>query len=115
MTTPESTVQEIEISMEAIKSNIRKGEVLTRLCENADFKELILDGFMGEKRLQDLLTKKVSPAFQSDSNKLYVDTQTTAIGALRMFMLLTEQEAAMAKDALVQAQEELDRVEGVAA
>lgn len=101
-----SDSQKIEISMKAIKTKIRRGDLLNRLCDNPDFKEFILEGFMGKERLQDLATKAVSPSFQDPTNKLYVDSQLAAIGAFRMFMMLTEQEAGIAKSALVNAEEE---------
>lgn len=105
----ENVVREIELSMEDIKAKIAKGALLERLCENEDFKAYILDDFMGKNRLQDLLTKTVSPSFQNATSKLYVDSQLTAVGALRMFMLYTEQEAAQAKQALLTAEEERER------
>ena len=99
-------VREIEISMELTKVKVEKLELMERLKENEDFKAFILEGFMGKERIQDLLTKKVSPSFQDPANTLYVDTQIQAIGALRMFMLYTEQEGLAAKQALVVAEEE---------
>lgn len=101
-----SDAQKIELSMKALKTKIRRGDLLNRLIDNPDFKEFILDGFMGKERLQDLVAKTVSHNFQDPANKLYVDSQLTAIGALRVFLLLTEQEASIAKEALASAEEE---------
>lgn len=101
-----SDAQKIELSMKALKTKIRRGDLLERLIANPDFKEFILDGFMGKERLQDLVAKTVSHNFQDPANKLYVDSQLTAIGALRVFLLLTEQEASIAKEALASAEEE---------
>ena len=101
-----SDAQKIELSMKALKTKIRRGDLLERLIDNPDFKEFILDGFMGKERLQDLVAKTVSHNFQDPANKLYVDSQLTAIGALRVFLLLTEQEASIAKEALASAEEE---------
>lgn len=102
-------VREIELSMELTKAKIEKLETLNRLKENPDFKSLFLDDFLGEKRMGDLLTKKVSPSFQDPANKLYVDTQVQAIGAVKLFMLYTEQEANLAKQALSDAEDERNR------
>ena len=101
-----SDAQKIELSMKALKTKIRRGDLLKRLIDNPDFKEFILDGFMGKERLQDLVAKTVSHNFQDPANKLYVDSQLTAIGAFRVFLLLTEQEASIAKEALASAEEE---------
>ena len=101
-----SDAQKIELSMKALKTKIRKGDLLDRLMDNPDFKEFILDGFLGQTRLQDLAVKRVSPNFQDPANKLYVDSQLTAAGAFRYFLMLTEQEAQIAKEALASAEEE---------
>lgn len=103
-------VREIEMSMELTKVKIEKMEALNRLKENPDFKAIILDDFMGERRMGDLLTKQMSPSFQDPANKLYVDNQLNAIGSLKLFMLYTEQEANMAKQALADAEDERNRV-----
>ena len=103
------TIAKIEASIESLKENIKKAERLKCLMDNAEFKEFILEGFMGEKRLQDLVTKRIHASFQDPANKLYVDSQITAIGALRMFMLLTEQEGKIAQDELINAEEEYSR------
>ena len=100
------SVREIEMSIEETKAKIEKWELMERLKENEDFKAFILEGLMGKERIQDLLTKKVSPSFQDPANTLYVDTQIQAIGALRMFMLYTEQEGKLAKQALTEAEDE---------
>ena len=102
-------IKELGLSMELAKKKVEMLEVLERLEENPDYKELISSGFMGEVRLRDLLTKKVSPAFQDANNKLYVDSQLQAIGAFRLFLLYVEQEGKMAKQALVDAEEEMNR------
>lgn len=100
------TIREIEMTMDAAKKKVEKLELLERLKENFDFKAFILEEFMGKDRIQDLITKKVSPAFQDAANKLYIDSQLQAIGAFRMFMLYIEQEGRMAKQALIEAEEE---------
>jgi hypothetical protein len=110
------TVLEIELSMDMAKKKIELLEVLERLKENPDFKAFVSVGFMGEERIRDLLTKKVSPSFQDVNNKMYVDSQLQAIGAFRMFTLYVEQEGRMAKQALTEAEEERNRaLEEVAA
>ena len=101
-----SDVIEIEMAMEAYKQKIAKAEALNRLMDNKDFKEVILDSFMGQRRLLDLATKRVSPSFQDPVNKGYVENQISAVGALNMFMMLVEQEAAVAYEALASAEEE---------
>ena len=101
-----SDVIEIEMTMEAYKQKIAKAEALNRLMDNKDFKEVILDSFMGQKRLLDLATKRVAPNFQDPVNKTYVENQLSAVGALNMFMMLVEQEAAVAYEALASAEEE---------
>ena len=102
-------IKELGLSMELAKKKVEMLEVLERLRKNQDFIDFIAVGFMGEARLVDLLTKKVSPAFQDANNKLYVDSQLQAIGAYRMFLLYVEQEGKMAKQALVDAEEEMNR------
>jgi len=103
------TVREIEMSMEAAKAKIEKLEVLNRLRENPDFKAFILDDFMGKERMEDFLTKQMSPSFQDPANKLYVDNQLNAIGSLKLFMLYAEREANIAKQALYEAEDERNR------
>ena len=101
-----SDVIEIEMAMEAYKQKIAKAEALNRLMDNSDFKEVILDSFMGQRRLLDLATKRVSPSFQDPVNKGYVESQLSAVGALKMFMMLVEQEGLVAYEALASAEEE---------
>ena len=99
-------VIEIEMTMEAYKQKIAKAEALDRLMDNKDFKEVILDSFMGQRRLLDLATKRVSPNFQDPVNKSYVESQLSAVGALKMFMMLVEQEGVVSLEALASAEEE---------
>ena len=92
-----SDVTEIEMTMEAYKQKITKAEALDRLMDNKDFKEVILDGFMGRSRLLDLATKRVSPNFQDPVNKGYVEAQLSAV---------VEQESMISREALASAEEE---------
>lgn len=105
----DAVIREIEASMESLKRKVAKAERLERLLDNPDFKEFIMEDFMGKSRIQDLLTKKVSPSFQDPANKLYIDTQMGAIGAFRMYLMLTEQEGASAKEGLAMAEDERNR------
>ena len=102
-------IKELGLSMELAKKKVERLEALKRLEENTDYKELIASGFMGEARIRDFLAKKVSPAFQDANNKLYVESQLQAIGAYQLFLLYVEQEGKMAKQALVDAEEEMNR------
>ena len=102
-------IKELGLSMELAKKKVERLEALKRLEENTDYKELIASGFIGEARIRDFLAKKVSPAFQDANNKLYVESQLQAIGAYRLFLLYVEQEGKMAKQALVDAEEEMNR------
>ena len=101
-------VKEIEMSMEAAKQKIEKAELLDRLCNNGDFKKLILDGFCEEHALG-LISKRVSPNYQNEANKQYIEGQLTAVGHLKLYMQFVFQEGQMAKDSLEAATEERNR------
>lgn len=108
-------VKEIEMSMGMTKIKIKQLELLKRLENNEDFKEFILDGFC-EKHVLGLVYKKVSPNYQDDVNKQYIEGQINAVGHLKMYMRFIHQEGEIAKQALAVAEDERDRAieEGVA-
>lgn len=41
-----SQIQEVELSIEHAKATIRKRDIALKLAENADFKELVLQGYL---------------------------------------------------------------------
>jgi len=104
----ENVVQEIEVSMELLKKKIALAEVLNRLEQNKDFQEFILDGFCKEHALG-LVSKRVSPAFQQEMNKKYIEDQLTAIGSLQLYMRFVKDEAKVSKKNLDEAIEERNR------
>ena len=102
------TVREIEISIDMLKDKVAKAEMLERLEKNADFKAYVLEGFC-EKHALGLITKRVSPSFQSENNRFYMDGQLNAIGNLQLYMQFTRQEGELARQAIADAELEKDR------
>ena len=101
-------VKEIEMSMEITKKKIDIQDCLNRLSKNTDFKKFILEGFCKDHALG-LIAKKVSPNFQDDMNKSYIEGQLSAVGHLQLYMRFVQQEGEMAKESLKAAEEEKSR------
>ena len=79
-------IEEIELSIEDAKKQVRRKEALIRLEENADFKMLITDGFMEKHAVRQVMMKG-HPDLQSEKAQNMLNKQIDAIGQFKQFLL----------------------------
>ena len=103
-------LQEIELSMDQAKERIEMADALQRLLKNADFKKIILDGYI-EKYAVALVKRKSMFTLLSDpKQQAYIDSQITGIGALDQYLHFVLQEGRVAERALEAHTQERDQI-----
>jgi len=78
-------LEQVEISIEQAKAAVAFKEVLTRLTDNKDFKEIIIEGYFKEEASR-LVLLKADPAMQGESEANQISKSIDAIGYLRLYL-----------------------------
>ena len=99
--------QSIEISIEAAKKAIEKGDRLDRLYQNPDFKAAILEDYFEKEpaRLVGLLTDS---EMQDEENQTGLRNDMLGISAMRKHFIITHRIANQMKNAVAQSEAELE-------
>lgn len=90
----------VEHTIETAKKQIKRMEALRRLEDNPDFKEIIMDGFMEDHAIRQVLLR-ANPSIRSSEQALdAVDLQIAAVGGLKQFFIGIFTMGMEAKDSL---------------
>lgn len=102
-----SDIQEIEISIEAAKEAMAKGEAVRKLSSNRDFKRVILDGLFKDEAAR-LVGLIADPAMKEHRNDII--EMMIGISTLQSYLRNTMQMGRMAGEELVNLEEAADDV-----
>lgn len=105
----DSRIEEIELSIEDAKKNIRLLEALSRLQNNKDFQLLIEDEFFVQGAAR-AVSMKSSPNFQEPHQQRVVDNVIVGIGQLQQFFNKVYQIGQMSRRSLEEYEEEHQRL-----
>lgn len=100
-------IQEIEISIEAAKEAMAKGEAVRKLSSNRDFKRVILDGLFKDEAAR-LVGLIADPAMKEHRNDII--EMMIGISTLQSYLRNTMQMGRMAGEELVNLEEAADDV-----
>ena len=91
----QTTVRQIEESIQNAKQHIELDKALERLESNKDFKLVISEGYLEKESIR-LVHLKADPAMQTAERQASVVTQIDAIGGLLQYFRTVSQTAALA-------------------
>lgn len=104
-----NAVAEIEVSMQQAKQTIAMADALERLHHNADFKQIILEGYFKDEAVR-LVHIKGDPNLQDPVKQASIVRDMDAIASLRLFFGTIYQRADWARSAMDAGQEALDEI-----
>lgn len=76
----------LEMQITDAKKKIARKDMLVRLQNNPDFKELIEKGFLEQHAVRQVMLK-AHPGMQSEATQKMLDQQITTIGGFKQFLL----------------------------
>lgn len=88
-------IAEIEESIRRHRIHIEIGNALERLSHNADFKQIVLEGYFREEAIR-LVHLKGHPAMQGDEQQKSIVQQMDAISCFSQYLDLLKRNAALA-------------------
>lgn len=86
MSETQEQIRNLEQLMEENKRHIHRMEMLERLEKNADFKELIIEGFLEKHAIRQVMLK-AHPSLQDEDKQKLLDQQIMAIGGFKQFLI----------------------------
>jgi len=98
-----STAQDLEmidLQIDEAKRKVERKNMLKRLEQNPDFKNLIEKGFLESHAVRQVLLK-AHPGMQNEATQKILDQQITAIGGFKQFLIGVYSEGMNAEAALV--------------
>lgn len=110
MSDNEQQREQIQVSMEQAKANMKRRDSLFALYQNADFKEVILKGYFEQESIR-LVMVKADDNAQEPEMQAGIDRSITGIGALNRYFAIIKQFGDMAEKALEDAQREQNRID----
>lgn len=102
----EQQIQEIELNIEDAREMINMGKALDRLHDNADFKELILEGYFKNEAVR-LVHLKSDYLVRAEDKQTEISKDIDAIGRLRNYFSAVAAQADRAAYAIEAGEEEL--------
>lgn len=79
-------INKVEMSIEEARLAIARKTALLRLEQNADFKTIVLDGFMKDHAVTQVMLK-AHPTMQTEAAQKLLEAQLVAIGNLKQFFI----------------------------
>lgn len=101
------TVEEIQESIRAAKTQVSMAEAVNRLTENKDFKRVVIDYYLNTYAAE-LVRTKAAPHMQTEASQKYVDNQLGAIGHLDSFFNIVLEQGRVAMGSIEAAEFELE-------
>lgn len=105
----EQEIEQLEMSMQDAKNNIKLLDAMERLQKNRDFKLLVESEYF-EKEAARAVGMKSSPNFQEDREQKLVDNVIIGIGQLQQFFNKIFQVGMMSKRSLEEYEDEHQRL-----
>lgn len=102
----QNEIHEIEMSIEAAKEMVARGELTEKLAKNPAFKKLVLDGYFVDEAAR--LAHLVSDPNLSEEQRAMVNRDLIGIGAFKRYLQTVRQLAGMASREIADAEYELD-------
>jgi len=105
----EQQLEQVEMTIEQAKKQIRVRGVLESLRRNKDFREIIEEGYFEKEAVRCVLLR-ADPNMEDAESRTIIDNQITAIGYLRRYFAKIQWQGNQAEQALAdheQAREEI--------
>lgn len=108
----QNDIHEIELSIEAAKEMVARGELAVKLANNSAFKKLVLDGYFVDEAAR--LVHLFSDPNLNDEQRAMVERDLIGIGAFKRYLQTVRQIGQMAEREISDAEYELEglRMEG---
>ena len=107
----EAQVDAVELSIEEGKKTVHLRDALNLLSQNAEFKEIILEGYFKNEASR-LVLLRADPAMQSEEIQKSIDNSIIAVGNLRVYLNTIMQLGSMAEKALIDDQDAREHMLG---
>jgi hypothetical protein len=103
----ENDIKEVEISIDQAKAAIKRGECLSRLEKNPDWKELITEGYLQKQAVRQVMVRASThdPRTIADC-----DQQIIAIGQFNQYLMAVAAMGSNAAAALVRDENTLEEL-----
>jgi hypothetical protein len=102
----ESQLQELETDIENVKKTVRRYELLEKLEDSPEWKELIEDGYFRDEAARVVgLRGDLQMRMGGELQMQWLDDMLTGIGALQQYLNFIKQTGSAAKHALEEDQE----------
>lgn len=95
-TEKQQQLEQVELTIEQAQDNIAHKQALTRLYENADFRKIILEGYL-QKEAARMVHAKAEPSLQSESDQLQLTRMIDGLGYFRQYLNKVYQFGAIAE------------------
>lgn len=105
----EAQLQEIELDIEDAKYFVDKRDALLRLYQNADFKQIISEGYFREEAIRNVAIK-CAPDYRSEEAQAAILQAIDAIGALQNYFRVIEMQANVAADSIQTYEDEVQEI-----
>lgn len=92
-------LEQVELTIEQAHDSIALKQALTRLYENADFKKIILEGYL-QKEAARMVHAKAEPSLQSENDQLQLTRMIDGVGYFRQYLNKVYQFGAIAERTL---------------
>jgi hypothetical protein len=86
MSTTAQDLETIDLQIDEAKKKIARKDMLIRLEQNPDFRELIQKGFLESHAIRQVMLK-AHPGMQSEAAQKMLEQQITAIGGFKQFLI----------------------------
>jgi len=104
----QSEIKEIEMSIDAAKEIVERGERAMRLSQNPDFKKVVMDGYFVDEAAR--LVHLYSDPNISEEIRGHVHRDLLGIGAMKRHLSTLVQMGVFAKNEINESREVLDEI-----
>lgn len=101
-------IQELELSIEAAREIVERGNMAARLAHHPDFKKIVMDGFFRDEaaRLVHLLSDPNLP----EKDRAHVQNAINGVGYLKRYLHSLVQMGVVAEKEIAQGEETLEEI-----
>lgn len=101
-------IREVEMSIEAAKEMVARGEMARKLADNPDFKKIVLDGYFVDEAAR--LTHLFSDPMMDEAQRKMIERDLIGIGAFKRYLKNAVQFGEIAAREISDAEIELDEL-----
>lgn len=109
MSTKEQQLAALEQQIKDAQGSLELGKALASLRHNADFKKLVIDGYLKNEAVR-LVHLKSDPSMSSADNQAAVVRDIDAIGALAQFFRTVEMMGTRAESSIAEAEQAITEI-----